>query len=410
MVNGTPYVVSRRRAHVVAVIGFLVAMVDGYDTLMLAFIAPLIAKEWALLPQTVGALFASSYAGAALGATVIGIGADRFGRKTMLLASLALVGVFTMLCARSGNPTQLMAFRALAGLGLGGALSTITALTAENASVERRRATVTRMFLGFPVGAIVGGAATAAAMSYLGWRGVFLGGGVCALLLLPLVAIGVSESLRETGLAPHVHSRRPFAEMVSGGRARDTALFGVCVFLMLLTSYFLVSWIPTVLTLNGMSPRRAAMGAVLLNCGGIVGSLILSFILDRKNPLGPVVGSLAAGAILIALLGYGILSAGGSTFFLVFAVGLLIIGAQGGIPALCVHLYPPSVYATAVGLSVACGRLGSIIGPLVGGYLVAAKLGWSRLFLLAALPALLASLTMWALAAVRRNDGQRQRL
>jgi AAHS family 4-hydroxybenzoate transporter-like MFS transporter len=85
----------------------------------------------------------------------------------------------------------------------------------------------------------------------------------------------------------------------------------------------------------------------------------------------------------------------------------LIIGAQGGIPALCVHLYPPSVYATAVGLSVACGRLGSIIGPLVGGYLVSAKLGWSRLFLLAALPALSASLTMWALAAVRRNDGQR---
>jgi AAHS family 4-hydroxybenzoate transporter-like MFS transporter len=328
----------------------------------------------------------------------------------MLLASLALVGVFTILCARSGNTTQLMAFRALAGLGLGGALSTITALTAENASVERRRATVTRMFLGFPVGAIVGGAATAAAMSYLGWRGVFLGGGVCALLLLPLVAIGVGESLRETGLAPHVHSRRPFAEMVSGGRARDTALFGVCVFLMLLTSYFLVSWIPTVLTLNGMSPRRAAMGAVLLNCGGIVGSLILSFILDRKNPLGPVVASLAAGAILIALLGYGILSAGGSTFFLVFAVGLLIIGAQGGIPALCVHLYPPSVYATAVGLSVACGRLGSILGPLVGGYLVSAKLGWSRLFLLAALPALAASLTMWALAAVRRNDGRRRRL
>jgi MFS transporter, AAHS family, 4-hydroxybenzoate transporter len=407
MVNGTPNVVTRRRTHAVAGIGFLVAMVDGYDTLMLAFIAPLIAKEWTLLPQTLGALFASSYAGAALGATVIGIGADRFGRKTMLLASLALVGVFTMLCARSSNPMQLMAFRALAGLGLGGALSTITALTAENASVEHRRATVTRMFLGFPVGAIVGGAATAAAMSSLGWRGVFLGGGVCALLLLPLVAIGVSESLRGPRSAPHLHSRRPFAEMLSGGRARDTALFGVCVFLMLLTSYFLVSWIPTVLTLNGMSPRRAAMGAVLLNCGGIVGSLVLSFILDRKNPLGPVVGSLAAGAVLIAVLGYGILSAGNSTFFLVFAVGLLIIGAQGGIPALCVHLYPPSVYATAVGLSVACGRLGSIIGPLVGGYLVSAKLGWSRLFLLAALPALSASLAMWTLAAVRRNDGKR---
>src|SRR5258707_7138314 len=180
MIGRTPGAIASKRAYVVAGVGFLVAMVDGYDTLMLAFIAPLIAKEWALLPQTVGAIFASSYAGAALGATVIGIAADRFGRKAMLLASLALVGVFTMLCARSLNPTQLMALRAVAGLGLGGALSAITALTAENAPAHRRRATVTRMFLGFPRGAIVAGAVTTAIMSYLRWRGVFALSGICA--------------------------------------------------------------------------------------------------------------------------------------------------------------------------------------------------------------------------------------
>src|SRR6202795_2249284 len=124
--------IAPTRRYVVAVVGFLVAMVDGYDTLMLAFIAPLISKEWALQPQSVGEIFASSYAGAALGATAIGIAADRFGRKTLLLASLALVGVFTMLCARSLNSAQLMALRAVAGLGLGGALSTSIALIAEN--------------------------------------------------------------------------------------------------------------------------------------------------------------------------------------------------------------------------------------------------------------------------------------
>src|ERR1700730_13274882 len=194
MINGTPGAIASRRPYVVAGGGFLVAMVDGYDTLMLAFIAPLISKEWALHPQTVGAIFASSYAGAALGATAIGMAADRFGRKTMLLASLALVAVFTMLCARSANPAQLMVLRALAGLGLGGALSTSIALVAENAAVHQRRAIVTRMFLGFPVGAIVGGAVTPGVMTSLGWRGVFLAGGGCALLLVPLVAFGVTES------------------------------------------------------------------------------------------------------------------------------------------------------------------------------------------------------------------------
>jgi AAHS family 4-hydroxybenzoate transporter-like MFS transporter len=409
MNSRTQGAIAPTRRYVVAVVGFLVAMVDGYDTLMLAFIAPLIAKEWALHPQIVGQIFASSYAGAALGATAIGIAADRFGRKTMLLASLAVAGIFTMLCARAVNPAQLMALRAVAGLGLGGALSTITALTAENAPVLQRRATVTRMFLGFPVGAIAGGAFTAAVMSSLGWRGVFLGGGMCAVLLVPLVAFGVSESgSGGAATAARVHSRRPFTELVSDGRLRSTALFCACVFLMLLTSYFLVSWIPTVLTLNGMPPGRAAMSAVIVNCGGIVGTLILSFIIGRKSPLGPLIGCLCAGAILIALLGPGIVSAGNTKFFLIFAVGLLIIGAQGGIPALCVHLYPESVYATGVGLSVACGRLGSILGPLIGGYLVSARLGWTRLFLLAALPAISAAIAMAALAAARQRDAERR--
>jgi MFS transporter, AAHS family, 4-hydroxybenzoate transporter len=407
---------AQRHPYVVAGIGFLVAMVDGYDTLMLAFIAPLISKEWALHPQTVGAIFASSYAGAALGATAIGMAADRFGRKTMLLASLALVAVFTMLCARSANPVQLMVLRALAGLGLGGALSTSIALVAENAAVHQRRAVVTRMFLGFPIGAIVGGALTAGVMSSLGWRGVFLAGGVCALLLVPLVAFGVTESVGGAQIAggrhiaggaqiaARVHSRRPLTEMVSGGRRWMTVLFCVSVFLMLLTSYFLVSWIPTVLTLNGMSAEHAAMGAVIINCGGIVGTLILSFIFGSKSPLAPVAVCLCSGAILIALLGHGIVWPGSSKFLLVFAVGLAVIGAQGCIPALGVHLYPPSVYATAGGLSVACGRLGSIIGPLVGGYLVSARLGWSRLFLLAAVPAMSAAIAVAALALTRQRE------
>ena len=393
---------ATRRALVVAAVGFLVAMVDGYDTLMLAFIAPLISKEWSLGPQTVGAIFASSYAGAALGATVIGIAADRFGRKTMLIVSLALIGVFTMLCARSGSAAQLMVLRAIAGLGLGGALSATTAITAAHAPPQQRRAIVTRMFLGFPVGAIVGGAVTAAVMSSLGWRGVFLGGGICALLLIPLVMLSVGEAASDARNGTRVHSPRPVSELLSEGRARSTALFLACVFLMLLTSYFLVSWIPTVLTLNGVSPARAAMAAVFLNCGGVAGSLLLSFVVGRTTPLAPVIVCLCAGAVLIALLGPSVATPERTSFILVFAVGLLIIGAQGGIPALCVYLYPPSVYATAVGLSVACGRLGSILGPLIGGYLISARLGWNQLFLFAALPAIAAAVTMTGLAAAGR--------
>ena len=204
-----------------------------------------------------------------------------------------------MLCALSENPLQLMALRSLAGLGLGGALSTATALTASNAPIQRRRATVTRMFLGFPIGAIVGGAVTVKIMAYIGWRGVFIGGGVCALLLAPLVAAAVTESPAGAPHTERVHSLHPLTELGAGRSTWTTALFCACVFLMLLTSYFLVSWIPTVLTLNGLSPAHAAMAAVFLNCGGVAGSLLLSFVVGRTTPLAPVIVCLCAGAVLI---------------------------------------------------------------------------------------------------------------
>ena len=170
---------------------------------------------------------------------------------------------------------------------------------------------------------------------------------------------------------------------------------------MLLTSYFLVSWIPTVLTFNGMSAEHAAMAAVIINCGGIVGTLILSFIIGRKSPLAPVVGVSMCGRHPDCAARPRHRLAGNTKFLLVFAVGLA-------------DHRRPGRYSGAVRTFVSClglcdGRgvirclrpIGSIIGPLVGGYLVSARLGWSRLFLLAAVPALSAALAMAALALTR---------
>lgn len=198
-------VAAKRSA--VARICFLIAMIDGYDTLMMSFLAPLILGEWHLPPASFGKIFASTYVGAALGATVIGACADRFGRRSMLLLSLAIAGVFTILSATARSPTQLMLWRMLAGIGLGGVIPTISALTAAHAPEDRRSGAVTRMFVGFPIGALLGGALTAAGMLWIGWRGILVAGGTGALLMLPLVALGV----REHAAAPR-RSRQPQRE------------------------------------------------------------------------------------------------------------------------------------------------------------------------------------------------------
>jgi AAHS family 4-hydroxybenzoate transporter-like MFS transporter len=378
---------------------FAIAMMDGYDTLMLSFIAPLISREWSLSAADFGKLFAISYAGAALGATVTGFAADRWGRKRLLVVALTLSGVFTLACALAADASQLMLSRAIAGFGLGGAIPAVSALTAAHAPVGQRGAAVTRMFLGYPIGALAGGAITAAVMTSAGWRSVFVAAGLCTCCLIPVVIFALTEGPREaTQPVRRVHARHPLVELIADQRAAGTVLLCLATFMVLLVTYFLVSWTPTVLTLNGITPRTAALSGVVLNCGGLIGAWLLSWIMARRHVYLIVASSLLAGSLMIGMLGQGV--TGGSTagFIVVFGVGLFVIGAQSTIPALSVKFFPEAVSATGVGLSLSCGRIGSIAGPLIGGYLGSAEVGWNRLFLLAALPALLASASLAAMS------------
>ena len=393
---------THTRSRTVTIVCFLIAMLDGYDTLMLSFIAPLISKDWGLGRGAFGSIFAAGYAGAMIGAVLFGIAADRFGRKKLLLLAILIGGVFTVACAAASGVGELMGWRFAAGLGLGGAIPSVSALTAEHAAPERRSATVTRMFLGFPIGAVAGGAITASMMSLVGWRGVFVGGGVLSLLLLPVAFVGLTEQ-RDGSHGRVTRSTRPLADLVADGRLFGTVLICLSAFLILLVSYFLISWTPTVLTLHGLSPERAAVAGVVLNLGGVLGALAMSILLAGRSPFGPVALCLGIGGVLTAVLGQGILGQAALIFALVFAVGAFVIGGQMNFPALGVYFYPEEVRATGVGLAMGVGRLGSIVGPLLGGYLVSAKLGWEQLFLLAGLPALLAALAMAAIVLRRRR-------
>src|SRR5437016_1152506 len=165
------------------IIGFVIVMVDGYDSMMISFLAPLLAKDLALSPTDIGKIFGVGYVGAIVGAIAVGSLADWIGRKPMLVASLVLASVATMACANATSLGILTILRFLAGLALGGALPALISLTAEHAEPERRNGTVTLMYIGYPVGAVVGGAVTAALMRY-GSSTIFLGAGTVSLAAL----------------------------------------------------------------------------------------------------------------------------------------------------------------------------------------------------------------------------------
>jgi MFS transporter, AAHS family, 4-hydroxybenzoate transporter len=400
-INNTP--VSATGKGPVAWICFAIAMADGYDTLLLSFIAPLVSKEWHLTPGQIGQLFAVSYAGAAVGAVTTGIAADRWGRRKLLLVALVLSGVGTLACSFVANVTQLMICRCIAGFGLGGAIPAISAITAVHARPLDRPAAVTRMFLGYPIGALVGGTLTAALMTLVGWRSVFVGAGVVTCCLIPLAGLAVTES-PEAASGPRIsRPRQSVTAVFEPQYLLGTLLLSLATFLILLVSYFLVSWTPTVLTLSGVAPPRAALAGVVLNLGGLIGAYVLSMFMRRRHAAVIVGGCLLVGSLLTAMLGQTVSMTGLIAFICAFAVGVFVIGAQSNLPALTVRFYPSSICASGVGLSMAFGRVGSIVGPLVGGYLAAAEIGWPRLFLLAAIPAFLAGAAVGVLVTTPKG-------
>jgi AAHS family 4-hydroxybenzoate transporter-like MFS transporter len=171
-------------------------MLDGFDTQAIAYVAPRITESWGLTPAAFGPIFSAGLIGLALGAFILSPLADRFGRKLILLISTAIFGVFALLTATAASMDQLLLLRLLTGLGLGGAMPNIIALTSEYSPSRLRATLVTIMFCGFPLGSTIGGLIAAPLMEAHDWQGVFVLGGVLPILLLPVLIVVMPESVR----------------------------------------------------------------------------------------------------------------------------------------------------------------------------------------------------------------------
>jgi AAHS family 4-hydroxybenzoate transporter-like MFS transporter len=399
----------------------LVAILDGFDTQSIAFVAPVIVKQWGLDLAAFGPVFGAGLLGLMFGALLFGPVADRIGRKGVIVLSTAWFGVFSVLTAMAGSPGELLALRFLTGLGLGGAMPNIIALTSEYAPARLRATLVTLMFCGFPLGAVLGGLVSAQVIAAFGWPSVFLLGGILPLLLVPVLVLALPESLRYlvakgkeanqwsilarighgTSIVPGerlvLPERRlegvPVKHLFLEGRLVGTALLWVVFFSNLLILYFLINWLPSVLQAAELPLEKAIIGTVVLNAGGIAGGLALGWLVDRRGPFGILLAAYCLAAIFVAAIG-SVGAAVGVIMAVVFAAGFFVIGSQFCMNALAASAYPTSVRATGIGWALGIGRVGSVIGPIIGGMLL--SLGWTpnALFLAAALPAGVAAIAV----------------
>ena len=412
-----------------------VLFLDGFDTQAIGYVAPALAKDLGLSRGVLGPVFSAGLFGLMIGALMFGPLADRVGRKKIIVFSTLAFGIGALVTSAVQDVNALLAIRFLTGLGLGGAMPNAVALTSEYSPHRRRATMVMVMFCGFSVGAALGGLLAAAIIPHFGWRAVFVVGGIAPLLLVPILALRLPESVRFLALTGRANERVaellccinpkaalapatqfvvqepglagvPVLHLFRSGRTFPTLLLWVVFFMSLLDLYLLSNWLPTVLNDLGASISTAAAIGSMLQVGGVVGTFVLGSVIDRFSfrALALVYFIAVFAVAAIGQLGHSI----AFVTLAIFAAGFCIVGGQIAANALAANFYPTSMRATGVGWALGIGRVGSIVGPLVAGAILGMKLfglalGTTSIFIVAAAAALCASLAAFALSRLIRS-------
>jgi AAHS family 4-hydroxybenzoate transporter-like MFS transporter len=299
-----------------------------------------------------------------------------------------------------------------------------------------RRLRVTVMMIvgnGFTAGAAFGGFIAAWLIPRFGWRSVFYFGSVAPLVIAAIMIFALPESLQFMVLhrkhlekavnwlrridpsAPADPSRYfiaereqkgvPWIRLFHDGRGIGTILLWIINFMNLLNLYFLASWLPTVANQAGFGMRTSVLVGTMEQVAGMIGGFSLGWFVHRLGFVPVLTTCFAVGCINIALIGQPGLSLA-MLFTVVFLAGFGVVGGQTAVNALSATYYPTELRATGIGAGLGIGRIGAIVGPVVGGVLMGQHLPSQKLFLVASVPALVSALVMAGMHWVMKAQAQ----
>ncbi|KVF26167.1 MFS transporter [Burkholderia vietnamiensis] len=379
-----------------------VALLEGLDLQSTGLAAPRMAREFHLAVAQLGWAFGIGALGLLPGAALGGRLADRIGRKRVLMMSVALFGIFSIATTQVWDLQSLLIARFLTGLGLGAAMPNLIALCAEAAPPRQRSTAVGAMYCGMPFGAALAAVIGIVSPGAEGWRQIFYVGGIGPLLTLPLLALCLKEST-QFAAASQGASRAPKDGIVralfSDGRAGTTIALWISYLGTLIVLYFLMNWLPSMVLSRGLTPVQASIVQMMFNIGGGIGAIVIAALSDRIGKRPVVVGMYAG--IALALLALAGATGSVSMAWGGLLAGLFLVGTQSVLYALAGATYPTRVRGTGVGAAVAVGRMGSMIGPLIAGQLLA--LGQSASLLVISSIPLIVIAALGALTAVAKS-------
>ncbi|NLV81269.1 MAG: aromatic acid/H+ symport family MFS transporter [Rhodococcus sp.] len=374
----------------------LAIIFDGYDLVVYGTVLPTLMADptqiGELSAQQAGALGSYALVGVLVGALVTGALGDRLGRRRMMLVNIVWFSVGMGAAAFATSIPMFGALRFFTGIGVGGLVATAGAVVAEFAPAGRRNLFNAIVYSGVPAGGVLASLLAMALRDVIGWRGLFLIGALPLVILLPLALVKLPESpawLISRGRVdeargvcsrygfpvpdttpPAPTEKVGFAALASRRYATGTALLGMMSFAGLLLTYGLNTWLPKIMADAGYDADGSLAFLLVLNGGAIVGGLIASRIADGRGPQSVIVTTFFLAAVALVLLTFGFPLPVLLTAVAIAGVGT--IGTQVLVYGFVSNYYDTPARAAGVAWCAGFGRLGGIVGPIIGGVLIGA--------------------------------------
>lgn len=415
----------------------LTNVADGFDVVSLAVAAPVLSKQWHVDPAVLGTLFSSVAVGLVIGAFVVAPMADRVGRRPIMLGALATLAVTLLLSGAAGDVWHLLVLRFLTGIALGTLVVCLNTTVSEFSSDKARNVSMATVHIGFTLGMMLGSGIAAMVLHSAGWRPIFYFAGALNVVtfLCSLFLLGESRELLVRRQAAgdlarlnRIHRRMGIAELATmppkppvsrdrGAAVRimlapemrtRTILVWIASVTYAIVGYFLLNWKPTILANAGLSPELAAASGIITGACGTLGHLSMGLFARRAGEGRLTTIYFACAAVTLVIFGIQppdpiplLAMAGVTTFF--------VVGAYTGLFLVSVVMYPPRIQNAGVGFVVGFGRVGAIIGPMIGGFLLSAGLTRMDTYFVFSVIAVIPAVTMYlanrlAARAPRDND------
>jgi MFS family permease len=358
---------SAKKALAASALGYAM---DGFDLLILGFMLRAISAELHLTPPQAGSLITWTLIGAVVGGIGFGMLSDYYGRVRVLTWTILLFAVFTGLGAFARGYWDLLIYRTIAGLGLGGEFGIGMALVAEAWPAKYRARGCTYVALGWQAGVLIAALVTPILLPLIGWRGMFLVG-----LVPGLVAFAVRLYVGEPQLfLQRAKVRR--AAMPLRLLVKDAATTNISIGMLILCAvqnfgyYGLMIWLPSYLSTRfGFSLTQSALWTAVTVLGMAFGIVVFGEFADRIGRR-PALFTFQAGAFVMVLV-YSQLTDPTALLIGGAVMGIFVNGMLGGYGALLSELYPTEARATAENVLFNLGRGIGGFGPFVVGALVA---------------------------------------